>query len=108
MPFKKNDPRARESRLRHYRKNREQYYARNKKKIAEMRSYLNNVKSSPCTKCGQAYPPYVMDFHHIDPATKVKTIAALVSRASWNNLKTEVNKCVLLCSNCHRIETHRK
>lgn len=107
MPFKKGDPRANESRRKHYRNNREQYFARNNVLRKEMREYLNEIKSGKCKNCKKTYDPCVMDFHHRDPKQKIGTIAVLVSRGSWKNLKNEVEKCDLLCANCHRIVTHK-
>jgi hypothetical protein len=58
-----------------------------------------------CNKCGYDKCPAALDFHHLDPAEKDFTISQ-VSRTSWNDkLKAELDKCVLLCANCHR-ETH--
>ena len=55
-----------------------------------------------CAKCGE-YRGYVLDYHHLDPTQKENTVARLVS----NNFKLdkvyqEIDKCVLLCANCHR------
>lgn len=42
------------------------------------------------------------DFHHTDPATKDGTIADLVYGRSTQGLLLEIEKCVILCANCHR------
>lgn len=63
---------------------------------------------SKCKNCEIAYPDYpyvVFDFHHLDPKQK---------DFDWDQLKlqsketifNELNKCILLCSNCHRIKHH--
>ncbi len=44
-----------------------------------------------------------LDWHHINPKDKIKPVTALIERAS-NTLMKEVNKCILLCPNCHRAE----
>ena len=41
-----------------------------------------------------------MDFHHIDPSTKEFNISGGTKAIS--KLKQEVDKCILVCSNCHR------
>ena len=56
-----------------------------------------------CQACGieSEYPIY--DLHHKDPAEKDVGVGA-IAHHSWEKVKAEVEKCVLLCSNCHRIE----
>jgi hypothetical protein len=46
--------------------------------------------------------PSILDFHHIDPDTKESNILKMIgfSRAA---IAKEVNKCVVLCANCHRL-----
>ena len=61
-------------------------------------------KGGKCYVCG--YNKYVgaLDFHHLDPETKDYNIAQLRSY-SFDAMKEELDKCVLLCKNCHS-ETH--
>jgi len=44
----------------------------------------------------------VYDFHHLDPLTKDKNFDTIKSK-SWEKVKEEIDKCQLLCSNCHRL-----
>lgn len=67
-------------------------------------NYKNSYKCSICeyNKCINA-----LDFHHIDPITKTIEISKLLiyeceSFERLNVLKTELDKCILLCSNCHK------
>lgn len=65
-------------------------------------------KGSECIDCGKSYPsePYVIfDFHHLNPNEKDVDWGKLRLR-SWNKIKNELDKCVLLCSNCHRKRHH--
>ena len=57
-----------------------------------------------CKKC--CYDKYVgaLEFHHIN-GKKDFGIAAKGYTRSWEKVKEELDKCILLCSNCHR-ETH--
>jgi hypothetical protein len=61
-----------------------------------------------CIHCGLKDPcPAIYDFHHIDSSKK----DFLISRSntySWNKTKEELDKCKLLCSNCHRKEHYKK
>lgn len=44
-----------------------------------------------------------LDFHHTDPSKKDITVGeAIHLRWSWEHLLTEIEKCIILCSNCHR------
>lgn len=63
---------------------------------------------SKCNDCSNSYPeqPYVIfDFHHLDPDEKEVGWDKLRLR-SWKKIVDELDKCVLLCSNCHRIRHH--
>ena len=42
-----------------------------------------------------------MDFHHINPEDKIYDVKVLMTRR-WELIKEEIDKCILLCSNCHR------
>jgi hypothetical protein len=56
-------------------------------------------------KCG--YNKYIgaLDFHHLDPNKKDFGVSAKGYTYSWENVKKELDKCIMLCSNCHR-EVH--
>lgn len=56
-------------------------------------------KGGVCEICNGNYHPAAFDFHHIE--TKDSEISKLLSR-KWENIMPEVEKCKLLCSNCHR------
>ena len=56
--------------------------------------------------CGKKYPPYIMDFDHRDPELKVGSIAELVAKADSSLLLAEIEKCDVVCANCHRERTY--
>jgi hypothetical protein len=57
-----------------------------------------------CNHCGLQHPCFsVYDFHHLDPSTKEERIGVLINKG-WDKLETELHKCIVLCSNCHRVE----
>lgn len=58
-----------------------------------------------CTKCFGTFHPAVYEFHHIDPSTKDRDPSKML-QLSLEKLKTELDKCKLLCANCHRLEHH--
>ena len=66
-----------------------------------IREYLwNYLRTHPCVSCGEA-DPVVLEFHHLH--SKAKAITELVTRiTNIESLEEELNKCEVLCSNCHR------
>lgn len=57
-------------------------------------------KGGKCIVCGYHRCSRSLDFHHIDPTAKAFTISSAMS-LTWEKIKKELDKCVLLCSNCH-------
>lgn len=63
---------------------------------------------SKCNDCPISFPEYpyvVFDFHHLDPTQKDFDWHQLRLRSETIFIK-ELNKCILLCSNCHRVRHH--
>lgn len=61
-------------------------------------------KGGKCVVCGYNRSITAMEFHHLDPTQKDFGISSNSNRA-WDKIKEELDKCVLICSNCHR-EVH--
>ena len=56
--------------------------------------------------CGQFYPGYVLDMDHVR-GPKEGNVATLANAAiSLDRLQAEIEKCDVVCANCHRIRTH--
>lgn len=70
------------------------YRQKNKEKAIE-------YKGGRCKKCGYDRCINAFDFHHLDPNEKEINISMILNN-SWDIIKKELDKCVLLCSNCHR------
>ena len=62
---------------------------------------VEKAKECGCKKCGEKRS-YVLDFHHINPQEKSATINHLIKSGSEQTLLTEIDKCDVLCANCHR------
>lgn len=54
-----------------------------------------------CIKCGYNNCVWALDFHHKNPKEKDFTIGKYTT-IGWEKLKLELDKCDLLCANCHR------
>ena len=56
--------------------------------------------------CGNSYPHYVMEFDHAR-GEKVANIP-IILMGSLDALFEELEKCDVVCANCHSIRTHRR
>ena len=82
---------------------------RRRKAYKEKRDYINKAKNKPCADCGMKYPFYVMDFDHSNVHDKIREVAYMAARNwSLDKIKDEVQKCEVVCANCHRIRTFGK
>jgi len=55
-----------------------------------------------CSRCGYHKYPELLEFHHKNPEEKEFSIALRGHSRSWARVKAEIEKCALLCANCHR------
>lgn len=59
-----------------------------------------------CTDCGYDDHPVALDFDHLPGAEKAAAIATLIRQCvSWERLVAEMEKCEVVCANCHRVRT---
>lgn len=71
---------------------------------ARIRAVIAERKTPGCSRCPEA-TPCCLDFHHLDPAEKRFPLAEAATRCvSLATLKKELDKCILLCKNCHAKE----
>lgn len=78
----------------------------NNSKVARTKTYRQSVKyalvaykGGRCERCGYNKCMDALQFHHLDP--NKKDFALSKSTRSYEELKAEVDKCILLCANCH-------
>ena len=70
--------------------------------------YIKDIKEKDhCLDCKISYPYYMMDFDHVR-GTKQANVAELINTLSKKRIDTEIAKCEIVCSNCHRIRTHNR
>ena len=78
----------------------------NKRIVADRKAMIKGKKEVPCVDCRKKYPYYVMDFDHLeDKDFQISTMGHIVSK---ERLEKEINKCEVVCSNCHRIRSHNR
>ncbi len=64
-------------------------------------------KGGKCQVCGYSKCQEALEFHHIDEERKSFGISKKGYTRSWDKVKAEIEKCVLICANCHR-EIHAR
>lgn len=79
-------------------------YQRVKKWRQEMKAKAVAYKGGRCILCGYNKSNRALTFHHRDPSEKEFTIGSITVKA-WDFIKKELEKCDLLCYNCH-MEIH--
>jgi hypothetical protein len=87
------DPRALESRRKHYRENREVYKTRARAHAQGKQDYIREAKRRPCADCGVEYPHFVMDFDHVpERGPKVYELAT-AHYLAWKKIYAERKIC---------------
>jgi hypothetical protein len=89
-------------------RNREARYSYKTERLHSIKAELINGKGGKCERCEIMYDgknACIFDFHHLDPSTKDFNLSmGFLNRVSLAEVRSEAEKCILLCSNCHRIE----
>jgi hypothetical protein len=79
---------------------------KNKKRNKEW--YREYKKTLKCCECGENHPA-CLDFHHMDPTKKEIEISSFINNTySINTIMEEIEKCMVLCANCHRKLHHNE
>lgn len=71
------------------------------KRRRKIKQMALDYKGNCCCKCGYNKSHRALEFHHIDAKSKSFTISSKGHTYSWNKVKEELDKCILLCANCH-------
>jgi endonuclease I len=111
MPYKDPEQRKayhKEQSRKHYEANREEIIAKAQAKKKKFRAqWIKHKATLSCTKCGFSHSA-ALDFHHVDPAEKEGNIHRLLSNGQFKKLEEELEKCIVLCANCHRIHHYEE
>ena len=105
-----NDPRKAEAMRRYYRANTQKQKDLAKARKQKLKKMVRDLKEgTPCADCGQRFPSFVMDYDHRDSSTKFEMVSVLVGQGRGKQMiLDEIDKCDLICANCHRARTHRR
>jgi hypothetical protein len=74
-----------------------------RRKILKLKSI--EYKGGSCSRCNYSKCIEALEFHHTDPSQKDFSISHDGHTRSWDKIKYELDKCILVCANCHR-EVH--
>ena len=74
-----------------------------KLKYRNRKRRLVELKGGKCSMCQGVFPDCCYDLHHIDPSQKEGKVSQLIHIADEQTMLKEAEKCILVCSNCHRI-----
>lgn len=73
-----------------------------KRRIGLKQWYRAYKRTLCCSQCGENHPA-TLDFHHTDPVAKKFNVSHLFKMdINIEQLKAEIDKCEVLCANCHR------
>ena len=78
---------------------------RSRRRVIFDKIKLDNGCQNPACQWTGGFQPYDLDFHHIDPETKEKSVGLLLN-SSPDRIVAEMSKCTVLCAICHRRATH--
>ena len=78
-------------------------------KIRRFRTKATAIKflGGKCIQCGWDGDQAAFQFHHLNPREK-EFVLGSVANKSWETIKPELEKCLVLCANCHMIEHNTK
>jgi hypothetical protein len=112
---------ARKAALDYYYRNKEKAAAKAKKWREENKDYVREMQrknkrerkdwavqylGNKCQLCGQSFHPAIYEFHHRNPEDKDRDPSKML-QLSLDRLQKELDKCDLLCANCHRYTHHK-
>lgn len=76
------------------------------KRRKKLRQMIVEYKGGECVNCGYDKFYGALELHHLDPNEKDFDFTKKQT-ASFEKIKKEADKCILLCSNCHKEEHER-
>jgi transposase len=79
---------------------------RTRDKRGEIKKYIQEYKQGKsCTDCKENYPYWILEFDHLrDKKFNISEYSA--KTISLKIIKEEINKCEIVCSNCHKNRTY--
>lgn len=85
----------------HRKKTRTQLSKTIQRRRVQLKLRCIDLLGGACLKCGYKKSYRGLTFHHRDPVTKVDDVCRMIANRSWSSVLEEIQKCDLLCFNCH-------
>lgn len=107
--WKKNNPKkVKKQKRRYYKKHPEKLSKYNRMRHQKRINYIQDYKlSKGCSVCGYNKCAEALDFHHTGSNKNFRIALSIGKNKSLEEIKREMDKCIILCANCHR-EKHAK
>ena len=67
-----------------------------------IKKWAVEYKGGKCCKCGYNKCLDALDLHHLNPTEKDFNLSDRNLSLDWNEITPELDKCILVCANCHR------
>ena len=80
----------------------ERFWRYQSRERTDRKARLVELHGGKCLLCGYSKCVAALEFHHRDPKTKVFELSKSNLLRRWDVVLAEVEKCDLLCANCHR------
>jgi hypothetical protein len=78
---------------------------RRRNKSLNRDKYQDFLLTQSCKDCSEDNP-VVLEFDHTNPSIKSYNVSQMVhDNMTWNSIKKEIDKCEVVCANCHKIRT---
>ena len=71
------------------------------KRRKDLMKKAREYKGGKCIACGYKKSSRALNFHHLDSNTKSFGISERGITRAWIKVQAELDKCVLVCANCH-------
>lgn len=101
-------PCHKEYRKSHYQANKHKYIDKARERRQRFKQKIREIKSVPCFDCKIQYPFYVMQFDHRNPKEKEYLVSRLANGNSIEKTYKEIQKCDIVCANCHAERTYQR
>lgn len=79
-----------------------------RKQRIKIRELVESGKDRPCCDCGVKYPSHVMQYDHVRGDKKFNLGEATAKGRSLKAVQEEIDKCEVVCANCHAERTWQR